>query len=127
MTLLLDSNPHIWTGNTKERNWRSDVNRPEMQRSVRHVENVFNPSVEELVKGWIRIAMFHAVCRPTQDPVGFIASIVGVEGAWGFGETRDDALQELESVLTDWVDLKMGSGDNDIPKMEHINLAYAMA
>ena len=123
---LLDSNPHIWAGNVANENWLSRVSRPEITSSVETVDNVFSPSPEELVKRWIRIAIFHAVCRPIKDPVGFIASVAGVDGAWGFGESRDEALQELESVLTEWVALKLKNGDDDIPNMEHIDLVSAM-
>ena len=122
MTLLTYS-PHVWPGNTGE----TRVLRPEVPEHVLTSDNVSNPSSEELAKRWIRIAMFHAICRPIQDPVGFIASIAGVDGAWGFGETCNDALVELESVLAEWLDLKLTNRDSDIPKMEHIDLAYAMA
>jgi len=80
----------------------------------------------QLIEEWIGIAMSHAICRPIQDPVGFIASIAGVQGAWGWGETRHDALVELESVVAEWLDLKLANRDDDIPKMEHINLSQKM-
>ncbi len=121
LTFNPNARPHI----TEDRKEWTSVQRSEIPDSVETIDDVSQPSTEQLVERWIRIAMFHAICHPTQDPVGYIASIAGVRGAWGFGETREDALEELESVLAEWVDLKLSSGDDDIPKMEHISLVPA--
>ena len=76
----------------------------------------------KLIGQWIEIAMSHAIIRTVSDPAGFVSSIAGIRGAWGYGPTHEEALQDLESVLLDWVKLKLDDGDDDIPSMEGIYL-----
>lgn len=51
-----------------------------------------------------------------------IAKVVGIKGALGFGHSEQEALDELKSVLIDWVTLKLDDGDDDIPNMEGVHL-----
>ena len=60
-----------------------------------------------------------------RDPAGFVATVAGIEGAWGFGDSSEEALEELESVLIDWASLKLEDGDDDIPSMEGVHLVIA--
>ena len=60
--------------------------------------------------------------RPIDDPAGHVATVAGIEGAWGFGDTEEGALDELRSVLLGWASLKLEDGDDDIPSMEGVHL-----
>ena len=75
-----------------------------------------------LVAQWAEIAVSHAVVRGIGDPPGFTAAVAGVDGAWGFGASPEEALAESRSVLVDWARLKIEDGDGDIPSMEGVHL-----
>ena len=77
---------------------------------------------EDLVNQWAKIAVSHAKTESIDDPVGVVATVAGLKGPWGFGHTPEEALSELESVLVDWVTMKLEDGDNDIPDMEGVRL-----
>lgn len=70
---------------------------------------------EHTVSSWVEIAITRATLRGSDDPPGLIATVIDIEGAWGHGATRDDALEDFESALADWVSLKLKDGDDDIP------------
>ena len=78
---------------------------------------------EDLVNQWAKIAVSHARTESINDPVGVVATVTGLKGPWGFGHTSEEALNELESVLVDWVTMKLEDGDNDIPDMEGVHLS----
>ena len=78
-----------------------------------------------LVGLWAEVAVAHAMVRAIRDPAGFVATVAGIEGAWGFGDSSEEALEELESVLIDWASLKLEDGDDDIPSMEGVHLVIA--
>ena len=78
-----------------------------------------------LVGLWAEVAVAHAIVRAIRDPAGFVATVAGIEGAWGFGDSSEEALEELESVLIDWASLKLEDGDDDIPSMEGVHLVIA--
>ena len=75
-----------------------------------------------LVAQWAEIAVSHAAVRGIDDPPGFTAAVAGVDGAWGFGASPEEALAESRSVLVDWARLKLEDGDGDIPSMEGVHL-----
>ncbi len=81
--------------------------------------------LEKLIDQWAEIAVSHAMVRTTKDPAGLIATVAGIDGAWGFGQSEDEALDDLRSVLVDWVNLKLEDGDDDIPGMEGVHLVIA--
>jgi len=70
---------------------------------------------ERLVEGWAEAAVSHATVRTINDPAGLVATVAGIDGAWGFGQSEDEALDDLKSVLVDWASLKLQDGDDDIP------------
>lgn len=78
--------------------------------------------LERLLSQWAEVAVSHAVVREIDDPPGLIAAVAGIEGAWGFGASPEEALAELKSVLIDWARLKLEDGDDDIPSMEGVHL-----
>ena len=71
---------------------------------------------ERLVEGWAEEAVSHATVRTINDPAGLVATVAGIDGAWGFGQSEDQALDDLRSVLVDWASLKLQDGDDDIPR-----------
>ncbi len=77
---------------------------------------------QKLIALWAEIAVRHAIVRPINDPEGLIATVAGLDGAWAFGPTPEDAATELNSVLIGWATLKLDDGDTDIPPMEGLNL-----
>jgi len=74
--------------------------------------------IEELIGQWTEAAVSYATIEPIQDPDGMVAVISGLAGPWAFGETKEAALKELESVLRDWAAIKLADGDDDIPPMK---------
>ncbi len=80
---------------------------------------------EGLVERWANAAVSHATVRTINDPAGLLAAVAGIDGAWGFGQSEDEALDDLRTVLVDWASLKLADGDDDIPTMEGVHLATA--
>ena len=78
--------------------------------------------IEETIDQWSEAAVSHATAEPIQDPDGLVATISGLPGPWAFGQTKEAALEELESVLRDWAAIKLADGDDDIPPMKGIHL-----
>ncbi len=74
---------------------------------------------------WAEVVVSHAVTRPIDSPPGLIATVEGVEGAWVYGDTREAALEDLESVLKDWAAMKLRDGDQDIPRIKGVHLVPA--
>ena len=81
-----------------------------------------NTAIQNLIAHWAQVAVAHAIARRSDDPPGMIATVAGVEGAWGYGSTREESLNDLESVLNDWAAMKLRDGDKDIPSMEGVHL-----
>ena len=79
--------------------------------------------LQELVCPWAEAAVSCAAVESIQDPDGYVATISGLAGPWAFGETKEAALEELESVLRDWAAIKLADGDDDIPPMKGIHLS----
>ena len=73
---------------------------------------------EGLIERWADAAASHAMVRTINDPAGLVATAAGIDGAWGFGPSEEEALKDLRSVLVDWANLKVEDGDNDIPSLE---------
>ena len=82
-------------------------------------------ALERLVERWAEVAVSYAIVRTIDDPAGLIATVAGIDGAWGFGQSEDEALDDLRSVLVDWASLKLEDGDDDIPSMEGVHLVTA--
>ena len=80
---------------------------------------------EGLIERWAEVAVSRATVRAINDPAGVVATVEGIDGAWGFGQSEDEALDDLRSVLVDWASLKLEDGDDDIPSMEGVHLVAA--
>ena len=79
-------------------------------------------ALQKLVDQWAEAAVTFAAVEAIQDPDGFVATISGLAGPWAFGESKEQALVELDSVLRDWAAIKLADGDDDIPPMKGIHL-----
>lgn len=101
----------------------SEVNQLEMQAPPAAPYRIVHTWSEADVQPWARAAVERA-CRLEEidDPVGYVATLKDVLGPWAFGETRESARSELESVLIGWALLKLDDGDRDIPVMGGISL-----
>ena len=80
---------------------------------------------ERSIARWAEVAVSHATVRTIDDPAGLIATVAGIDGAWGFGRSEDEVLDDWRSVLVDWASLKLEDGDDDIPAMEGVHLVTA--
>ena len=80
---------------------------------------------EGLVEHWADKAVTQATVQTLNDPAGHLATVAGIDGPWGFGQSEDEALDDLRSVLVDWASLKLEDGDDDIPIMEGVRLVTA--
>ncbi len=77
--------------------------------------------LERVVDEYVIEAMRHA--RTRQFPDGYwIADVIGLEGAWADGETREAALGALPDIIFDWAMLKIADHDGDIPPLGEIDL-----
>ncbi len=62
-------------------------------------------------------------CETEQlDDGSWYVSIPGFDGVWAGGVTRELAIEELRSVLLDWLELKRQDRDGDIPVVAHIDI-----
>lgn len=82
----------------------------------------YGDALQCLVERWASIAVSHAIVREIEDPNGLVARVVDIKGAWGFGQSEDEALAELRTALIDWANIKLEDGDDDIPSMEGVHL-----
>lgn len=83
-------------------------------------------SLDRLVSQWAEAAVSYATVEPIRDPDGVVATISGLAGPWAFGESKEQALVELDSVLRDWAAIKLADGDDDIPPMKGIHLTQPL-
>lgn len=84
--------------------------------------NRLGSALDRLVASWAEIAVSHAAVRCLEDHSGHVATVAGIDGAWGHGDTAGEALDELRSVLVGWACLKLEDGDDDTTNMEGIHL-----
>ena len=59
---------------------------------------------------YCRQALKHAAVTFLSEEEGFVARIPGFHGLIATGATKREALAELESALTDWIDLALKRG-----------------
>lgn len=94
----------------------------ETAASVDHESSRTLEEIGSSIQEWAEIAATRAILSDIDDPPGFIATVSGVKGAWGFGDSKQAAIDDLRSVLVGWVTLKLEDGDDDIPSMEGVQL-----
>lgn len=74
-----------------------------------------------LVGAYADRACWHARVREV-DPGVWFASVVGLDGAWGEGDTAEEALESLREAIIGWVAVKRRLRMHDIPPIEGIDL-----
>ena len=79
-------------------------------------------NTHRLIEAWVAEALTRARIEPIADPEGFFTDVPEAWGAWGFGQTPEKALMDLEAGLEGWLTLKVADGDDDIPIMGGIHL-----
>lgn len=76
-----------------------------------------------LVRLYAEIARRHARTREV-DPGVWVSTVVGLDGAWGDGDSIEAAEKSLEEAIIGWVAVKRRMGASDIPLMESIDLNH---
>lgn len=51
--------------------------------------------MQGLVEQWAKVAVSHAVTESIKDPDGMVATIVGIDGPWAFGQTEKEAIKAV--------------------------------
>ena len=67
------------------------------------------------------IASRHATTKQLSDG-SCVATVVGLNGAFGEGSTAEEAVNDLKEAIVGWVVVKRRIGATDIPPMEGLNL-----
>ena len=73
-----------------------------------------------IVRLYADIAVRHAVYDQVDDGV-WVATVAAIEGAWGDGDTPEEAKQELHEAIIGWVAVKRRVGAT-MPAMEGLDL-----
>lgn len=76
---------------------------------------------ESLIEAYVNIAHSHRRSEQMDDGRWF-AEVVGLQGAWGEGDTEAQASEELLDAIHGWVHFKIERGHDNIPPMEGIDL-----
>ena len=75
----------------------------------------------QLVETYARAASGHARVREV-DPNVWVASVVGLDGAWAEGSTAQEAVGALPAAIMGWVAVKLRTGATDIPIIEGFDM-----
>jgi predicted RNase H-like HicB family nuclease len=76
---------------------------------------------EELLDRYVTVALKEA--RPRQIESGdWYADLPRFSGVWAAAGSPSECLDELKSVLTEWLILKLLDADRDIPVVDDIDL-----
>jgi predicted RNase H-like HicB family nuclease len=71
---------------------------------------------------YIESAMRKARYKLLTDGEGIFGQIPGFKGLWASAKTLEDCRDELQSVLEDWLLVKLRHNDGDLPKVGGIDL-----
>jgi len=78
-------------------------------------------ATDDLIAAYAEAAARHGVAREVES--GFwVATVVGLDGAWSDGSTPEAALEDLEQVIREWAHVKCRLGAQDMPRIEGISL-----
>lgn len=75
----------------------------------------------QLVRKYALLAAGRAETERLQDGTWY-AEIPGFPGVWAQGESEEEVVRELETVVRDWALLKIQDKDRDLPIIGLINL-----
>ena len=66
-------------------------------------------SFPAMLRAFARSAALRADVREAEAGY-WLARVDGIQGAWGDGTSREDALSELEDAIVGWVEVKLARG-----------------
>ena len=73
-----------------------------------------------LVESYAKLARLHAIASQV-DPGVWIATVVGLEGAYGEGDSGAEAKADLEEAIVGWVAVKRRLGQH-IPDLDGLDI-----
>jgi predicted RNase H-like HicB family nuclease len=76
---------------------------------------------EELFGRYVKVALREARPR-TLESGEWYADLPNFRGVWATGSSPSECLDELDSVLREWLMLKLLDGDRDIPTLDEIDI-----
>jgi predicted RNase H-like HicB family nuclease len=76
---------------------------------------------EQILERYIATAL-RRVLGETMEDGRFFVSIPALGDVWAEGATADEAMNELEDVVRQWVLMKIEDQDHDIPVLETLDL-----
>ncbi len=102
---------------------------PDMERVLRAAQyepdplEVYGnrPLPVQLIKRYALLAVMRAETERLGDG-SWYAEIRGFPGVWAQGDSEDEALKEIETVVRDWTVLKILDEDKDLPIIGMIDL-----
>jgi predicted RNase H-like HicB family nuclease len=71
---------------------------------------------------YIQAAMRKAAYKMLPDNEGFFGEIPGFPGVWANATTLEQCRDELQSVIEDWILLKLRHNDKDFPNIDGLDL-----
>lgn len=80
------------------------------------------PLPNELLARYVRLALHRAALEWLSDGSGWYAHVPLIRGAYGQGDTPEEAITDLASAIRDWVLFKMRRRHGDIPRIGDIDL-----
>jgi predicted RNase H-like HicB family nuclease len=78
-----------------------------------------------LVNAYVDRAMQHAYIREI-EPGTWFSAVAGLEGAWGDGDTAEEARSELREALVGWIAVKRRLG-YEVPAIDGLDLNLPQA
>ena len=75
---------------------------------------------QKILSNWVDAAMRHNSVKEIA-PGEFVAAVAWIQGAIGYGSSKEDAVDSLRYGLADWLHLKLVDGDDDIPVLGGLN------
>lgn len=58
-----------------------------------------------MLEEYIAVAIGQATCEYLSEDEIYYCEVCNLPGVWGTGETRDSAIEDLRSVIEDWVNV----------------------
>jgi hypothetical protein len=76
---------------------------------------------ESFIRFYAKTAARHGAAREV-DPGVWVSTIAGLDGAWGEGDSREEALGSLEDAVFNWAIVKLRLRATNIPQIEGLGL-----
>ena len=76
---------------------------------MRHNDQTVSDSFAHSIRAFARSAVSRASVTEAEANY-WLASVEGIQGPWGDGATKDEALSELEDAIVAWVEVSLERG-----------------